>query len=595
MKKVPPYHLHADANALRDYNLKKLQLGQYLSTARNALNYLGCETAAKALGTFIVKLAEDRFTLAVLGQFKRGKSSLMNAIIGKELLPTGVLPLTSVITELQYGPEEKLQLLYEGRDFMMEKEVSELPDYVTEKGNPGNEKKLTKAILEVPRPFLRQGVHFVDTPGIGSAIEANTATTYSFLPQCDAALFVTGAENPLTNAELHFLRDVSQYVPKIFFILNKIDLIADPEEIIRFIQSILHRHFPKDQVELYPVSATRALAALGNEKHEQYQQSGIPQLEQSLSIYLSGEKYTTLIHSLAGKSHKTIARKLQGSSLSESAIAAREKRLKEDKTRFTPDLLKLKDVLLEVGAKLEKMTKEEAVAEKPTFKNLGNLETSKKETQDEDGGVWVVSEANAKQEQDAGHCPVCAYLRQVTFDYLAHFQYELSTDEKTQIRFAKSLGFCPRHNWQLARISSPQGMSKGLYQMALLLSESTTQNQLEKWTHEIDSCDLCQIISRQEKEFVKTAVKKTNTPGWQKTYEKSSGFCLQHLVMLLQEEPAPEIKIYLLQQQSSTLQDEAADMLAYVVKREATKSGLINRNEEKAWMNILERIAGLKN
>ncbi len=185
----------------------------------------------------MAQLAEDRFTLAVVGQFKRGKSSLMNAIVGRNLLPTGVLPLTSAITVLKYGHRERLTILREGTLYPEEVPVSSLAEYVTEKGNPGNVKKVTRASLELPSQFLRRGLEFVDTPGIGSSIEANTATTYGFLPLSDAVLFVTSVDTPLARAETDFLKSIQEYVRKIFFVVNKIDLAVDGErqEILKFI------------------------------------------------------------------------------------------------------------------------------------------------------------------------------------------------------------------------------------------------------------------------------------------------------------------------------------------------------------------------
>jgi hypothetical protein len=172
------------------YTQIKLALAGQLRIVRDALTALGRENSERLCDELLVKLAEDRFALAVLGQFKRGKSSLMNAIIGRELLPTGVLPLTSVITALKYSPKERLKVERQGLNRGEELPVNVLSDYVTEKGNPGNCKKIKTAYVELSVPFLRSGVEFVDTPGIGSAIAANTATTYEFLPECDAVLFV---------------------------------------------------------------------------------------------------------------------------------------------------------------------------------------------------------------------------------------------------------------------------------------------------------------------------------------------------------------------------------------------------------------------
>jgi hypothetical protein len=108
----------------------------------------------------LVDLAEDRFHLAVFGQLKRGKSSLRNAIVGREVLPTGLLPLTSAITTLCYGLHDRLIVQRKGWSIPQEIAVAELADYVTEKGNPGNVKGVLEARLELPAAFLRRGLHF---------------------------------------------------------------------------------------------------------------------------------------------------------------------------------------------------------------------------------------------------------------------------------------------------------------------------------------------------------------------------------------------------------------------------------------------------
>jgi hypothetical protein len=167
-----------DCDRLKEYSRIKLSLAGQLRLLREVLKKSGDDARDRQCEELMVKLAEDRFTLAVLGQFKRGKSSLMNAIIGRELLPTGVLPLTSAITVLKFGPTERLVVEREGLQWPDTASLSQLEDYVTERGNPGNRKKVKTAVVEVPVPFLRRGLEFVDTPGVGSAIVANTATTY---------------------------------------------------------------------------------------------------------------------------------------------------------------------------------------------------------------------------------------------------------------------------------------------------------------------------------------------------------------------------------------------------------------------------------
>jgi len=233
--------MNSEPSTLKDYSRSKLALAGQLRLLREAFKKSDDAASEKQCEELMVKLAEDRFTLAVLGQFKRGKSSLMNAIIGRELLPTGVLPLTSAITKLKFGPQERLVVEREGLIWPEELSLTRLDDYVTERGNPGNQKRVKSATVEVPVPFLRRGLEFVDTPGVGSAIVANTATTYAFLPQCDAVLFVTSVDTPLTRTELEFLKEIRQHVHKIFFVVNKTDLLPAPEvaDVLAFVARTL--------------------------------------------------------------------------------------------------------------------------------------------------------------------------------------------------------------------------------------------------------------------------------------------------------------------------------------------------------------------
>jgi len=261
------------------------------------------EREAEECRQWLVKLAEDRFTLAVAGQFKRGKSSLMNAIIGRDILPTGILPLTSVITVLKYGPTDRLTILREGMLFSEEIPISRLAEFVTEKGNPGNVKRVAHASLELHSQFLRNGLEFVDTPGIGSAIEANTVTTYGFLPQSDAVIFVTSVDTPLSGAETDFLRSVREHVRKIFFVVNKIDLVSanERQEVLDYISGILIHETGADDIRIFPISAIMALEAKLAENNEKFAESGLKALQDALSDFLLNEKSSTLIISVLDK------------------------------------------------------------------------------------------------------------------------------------------------------------------------------------------------------------------------------------------------------------------------------------------------------
>jgi ribosome biogenesis GTPase A len=157
----------------------------------------------------INKLRESRFNLVVLGAFKRGKSTLINALLGEAVLPTAIVPLTSVVTILGYGEQLNIRVHFQnGETRQISK--SELVDYITEKGNPQNRKGVREVKITYPSEYLRDGVRIIDTPGVGSVYSHNTEVAYNYLPQVDAAVFVVTADPPLSAAEQEFLKDIRE-------------------------------------------------------------------------------------------------------------------------------------------------------------------------------------------------------------------------------------------------------------------------------------------------------------------------------------------------------------------------------------------------
>ena len=174
------------------------------------------------------KLESNQLHLAVLGQMKRGKSSFINALLGAEVLPTGVLPVTAVITKIRYGPYPDATVLFTtGRQERTA--LSTLADYITETGNPGNRKQVASVEINYPSPFLNGGMILVDTPGIGSTHSHNTRTTEGYLENIDAGIVVLSVDPPITEVESLFIKDMKKEIPKLFFILNKIDTASADE------------------------------------------------------------------------------------------------------------------------------------------------------------------------------------------------------------------------------------------------------------------------------------------------------------------------------------------------------------------------------
>lgn len=224
----------------------------------------GSDTVARESEGLLRRTDEGRFFLAVVGQFKRGKSTLVNALLGSPVLPTGVVPVTAVVTILEYG--ERARALVERQDGGEEEVPLEaIADFVTEDRNPKNRRGVAAVIVRYPAPLLRQGISIVDTPGVGSVFELNTAATHSFVPKVDAALVVLGADPPISADELRLVERIARQVPDLLFVLNKSDLVPDKEraEAAAFCSRILAERLGGPVPEILFVSAKQTTTTAG--------------------------------------------------------------------------------------------------------------------------------------------------------------------------------------------------------------------------------------------------------------------------------------------------------------------------------------------
>ncbi|MBX9722983.1 MAG: dynamin family protein [Candidatus Obscuribacterales bacterium] len=246
------------------------------------------------------KINSVTFNLAVVGEFKRGKSTLVNAFISEPLLPTAVVPLTSVTTIIEFGEITQIKVYFhDGTSSAIA--ATQLPDYVTEKGNPNNEKKVSRVEIKHPSKLLQDGVRLIDTPGVGSSHEHNTQTTYEFLPEIDAAIFLFSADQPASQMELSFLKDVIVSTPRLFLVQNKIDYLSSTElaESLEYLQATLVKHL-SNEIKIYPISARKALALkTGSDTVASGENdgTGFDLLERDIVEFLANGKARTFIES----------------------------------------------------------------------------------------------------------------------------------------------------------------------------------------------------------------------------------------------------------------------------------------------------------
>jgi ribosome biogenesis GTPase A/uncharacterized coiled-coil protein SlyX len=233
--------------------------GERLAALVNLAREVGAQNIAADAAALNARLAEGRFYVTCVGQFKRGKSSLLNALIGQQVLPVGVVPITTAVTVIRFGGELRARVALNGR--WQEIPIDQVGAYVSEEHNPGNEKRAGLVEVFAPHPLLSSGMCLVDTPGIGSVIGANTETTKAFVPHIDAAIVVLGADPPISGDELNLIHEVSKNVPKLVLVLNKADRFTEAErrEAITFARKVLTQRLGKVPGRMFEISATERL------------------------------------------------------------------------------------------------------------------------------------------------------------------------------------------------------------------------------------------------------------------------------------------------------------------------------------------------
>jgi ribosome biogenesis GTPase A len=262
------------------------------------------------------RLAHGRLHLAVVGEFNRGKSTFINGLIGERLLPTSVLPITTVPTRIIYGPELSCTVrflnnmspvsLRSSREAITET----LLRYVAEENNPKNKYGVDTVDVTVPSPLLENGTVLIDTPGFGSTYLHNTQTALDALTNCDAALFLLSADPPMTQTEVEFFKQVIHHVPRLFFILNKVDLLTSGQlrQVDDFIRGILAAHLQAaEPPRIFHICARKAERALDQSSTDvMWAASGMESVKVDILNFMAREKYFTLSQAINDRLKETV-------------------------------------------------------------------------------------------------------------------------------------------------------------------------------------------------------------------------------------------------------------------------------------------------
>jgi hypothetical protein len=231
------------------------------------------------------RLLDDRVRVLVVGEFKQGKSMLVNGLVGAPVCPAFDDIATAVPTVVRHGEAVTVTLVRdlgpgaepgERRTERIEVPAEDLAKHACEQGNPGNREGWSHIEVCLPRPMLAGGLELVDTPGVGGLQSVHGAATLSALPSADAVLLVSDLSQEYTAPELEFLRHAATVCPNVACVLTKNDLYPYWQRIVDLDRG--HLAAAGIEADMFAVSSTLRWHAVISGDADAHAESGFPEL-----------------------------------------------------------------------------------------------------------------------------------------------------------------------------------------------------------------------------------------------------------------------------------------------------------------------------
>ena len=327
-------------------NSTQLSLSSFCHGAATILGLESALSGKPASPEWIRKIAlwkSGLFRIVVMGEIKKGKSSFINALLGhKDLVPVCSDVATSTIFKICHGPEVgyKAFFLQSSGKPPVTLQASQLADYGTEDGNPGNEKQVDFILVTCPSPLLKAGLVIVDTPGLGGLFKQHKRITYQYVPKADAVFLVTDSvESPIGQAELDLLADLRKVTKHIFFVQTKSRLVdADARETRRGNNlRILSEQagFEKDKIRYFVVDSEVKFAADEAQDLKKLDRSGFGDVARFVNGYIRSNVQRLLMARASAEIRpkvEAVARELS------SQAAVLKTKTAEDRAKLAADL-----------------------------------------------------------------------------------------------------------------------------------------------------------------------------------------------------------------------------------------------------------------
>ncbi|MCP4445864.1 MAG: hypothetical protein GY811_11050 [Myxococcales bacterium] len=297
----------------------------------------------------VEKLRDEQFHLVVLGEFNHGKSTFVNALLGTDLLPTGITPTTATINHLVFSDTPTAKALtMSGEEICLS--PSEIADWVTVAGQ--HSKDVRRLEIGYPSELLRETITLVDTPGVNDLNEQRADITYGYVPRADAVIFLLDASQALKDSEREFLSShvLEGCKDRLIFVLGKLDLLNSDERdaVITYVRNGLRKFV--DNPVVFPLSAKGWL-----DSHDP--DSGFPELLHNLDGFLDTDRSQIVLDNAAVDAERTAALVQQNLGIKLHALGLDmgdlESRVAEVKTQLDASKRKIDELHVRIGAELE--------------------------------------------------------------------------------------------------------------------------------------------------------------------------------------------------------------------------------------------------
>jgi GTPase Era involved in 16S rRNA processing len=285
---------------LEHHKLAKREIVARYQQLADVADAVGMVTLARDLrAARIPKLEAERFHLVVLGEFNHGKSTFVNALLGADILPTGITPTTASINHVVWADRPGARVMMAAGE-SKEIDPGQLKEWVTVAGNRASEVAYVE--LGYPSELLRNQVVLVDTPGVNDLNEQRAEVTYGYVPRADAVVFLLDAGQALKDSEREFLRSrvLESARERLIFVLGKMDMLSADERtaVIDYVRTGL--------AQLMPEPVVFALSAKDWAKTRD-PASGMPELMAYLERFLARDRAAVILDNAAADAARTAA------------------------------------------------------------------------------------------------------------------------------------------------------------------------------------------------------------------------------------------------------------------------------------------------